>query len=176
MQVQQWIELARASGFTEVSPLDTATLRPMEMVRSACSADRCRSYAKNWSCPPFCGSLAQCARQLQQYPRGLLLQTVGKLEKTIDTKGYARIEAEHRQRFYGFCDQLRKVYPHALCLGSGVCRVCTCCAWPEPCRFPEQRICSMEAYGLFVTQVCRDNQCAYHHGERTVTYTACVLF
>jgi hypothetical protein len=34
----------------------------------------------------------------------------------------------------------------------------------------------MEGYGLFVTQVCRDAGAAYHHGERTITYTACVLF
>ena len=27
---------------------------------------------------------------------------------------------------------------------------------------------SMEGYGLFVTQVCRDNGMAYHHGEGTI--------
>ena len=35
---------------------------------------------------------------------------------------------------------------------------------------------SMEGYGLFVTQVCRDNDLPYYHGERTITYTACVLY
>ena len=34
----------------------------------------------------------------------------------------------------------------------------------------------MEGYGLFVTQICRDNGLSYHYGERTITYTACVLF
>ena len=62
------------------------------------------------------------------------------------------------------------------CLGAGGCKVCASCAHPEPCRFPEKAHSSMEAYGLFVTQVCRDNNAAYYHGPRTITYSACVLF
>ena len=34
----------------------------------------------------------------------------------------------------------------------------------------------MESYGLFVTQICRDNGTKYHHGENTITYCACILF
>ena len=35
---------------------------------------------------------------------------------------------------------------------------------------------SMEAYGLFVTRVCKDNGIPYHYGPKTITYTACVLY
>ena len=34
----------------------------------------------------------------------------------------------------------------------------------------------MEAYGLFVTQVCRDNNMKYYYGPKIITYTGCVLF
>jgi hypothetical protein len=34
----------------------------------------------------------------------------------------------------------------------------------------------MEGYGLFVTQVCRDAGIPYHHGDKTITFTACILF
>jgi len=71
---------------------------------------------------------------------------------------------------------IRQEYPDALCLGAGSCRICKKCAYPEPCRFPEQAYSSMEGYGLFVTQVCRDNDVRYHYGERTITYSACILF
>ena len=63
--------------------------------------------------------------------------------------------------------------PEAPCGGNGRCGKC---AYPEPCRFPEKACSSMEGYGLFVTQVCRDNGAQYYHGEGTVTYTACILF
>ncbi|MBQ8925438.1 MAG: DUF2284 domain-containing protein, partial [Clostridia bacterium] len=35
---------------------------------------------------------------------------------------------------------------------------------------------SMEAYGLFVTRVCKDNGVPYYYGPKTITYTACVLY
>ena len=35
---------------------------------------------------------------------------------------------------------------------------------------------SVEGYGLFVTQVCRDVGVPYYYGERTITYSACILY
>lgn len=174
--MEKWIEIALSLGFSAAVPLDTATLIPKEDVRAMCAADKCRAYDKNWTCPPHCGSLAECSAKMQRFSRGILLQTVGQLEKTIDTKGYRRAEQQHLQQFHAFCELLRRDYPDALCLGSGGCRICATCAFPEPCRFPEKACSSMEGYGLFVTQVCRDNGLPYHYGEKTVTYTACVLF
>ena len=174
--MENWIDIALSLGFSAAVPLDTATLIPREDVRAMCASDKCRAYGKNWTCPPHCGTLADCTAKIQSHRRGILLQTVGQLEKTIDTKGYRRTEQQHLQQFHAFCELLRRNYPDALCLGSGGCRICETCAFPEPCRFPEKACSSMEGYGLFVTQVCRDNDVPYHHGEKTVTYTACVLF
>ena len=174
--MENWIEAALALGFDHAAPLDIAALKPRQDVRDMCRADTCRAYGKNWTCPPHCGTLAECEEKMQRYRRGLLLQTVGKLEKTIDTKAYRRTEALHLEHFAALSVQIKAHFPDALCLGSGGCRVCKACAWPEECRFPEKAYGSMEGYGLFVTQVCRDNGLAYHHGEKTITYTACILF
>lgn len=176
MVSENWIDLAREMGFNEVYPLDVATLQPRADVRAMCAIDKCGAYGRNWTCPPHCGTLEECAAKIRGYSRGILLQTVEPLEKDIDTKGYRRAEQRHLQQFGSFVERIRKEHPDALCLGSGGCRVCQKCAYPEPCRFPDKAHSSMEGYGLFVTQVCRDNGAAYHHGERTVTYTACVLF
>jgi predicted metal-binding protein len=173
--MQQWIKIALELGFSEAVQLNVATLRPMQAVRDMCAQDQCRAYGKNWTCPPHCGTLGECGERMARYRRGILLQTVGKMEKTIDTKAFRQTEQRHLEQFHSFCRQVRQQYPNALCLGSGGCRICKTCAYPEPCRFPEQACSSMEAYGLFVTQVCRDNGMAYYHGEKTVTYTACVL-
>jgi predicted metal-binding protein len=173
---QYWLTRALELGFSHAAVLDLSTLIPRQDVRDMCAADHCRAYGKNWTCPPHCGSLDECHAKMQTYRHGILLQTVGKLEKTIDTKAYRRTEQQHLEQFYRFAAQIREQYPHALCLGSGGCRICRSCAFPEPCRFPEQACASMEGYGLFVTQVCRDSGLAYHYGARTITYTACVLF
>ena len=174
--MEDWIKKALEVGFTHAVPLDIATLVPRQDVRAMCAADQCGAYGKNWTCPPHCGSLEECAEKMGRYRRGILLQTVGTMEKTIDTKAYRRTEALHLDQFYRFCGLVRDAHPEALGLGSGGCRICQKCAWPESCRFPEKACPSMEGYGLFVTQVCRDNGLAYHYGERTITYTACVLF
>ena len=171
-----WCQKAVSFGFTKAAVLDVNTLLPRQDVRDMCAADTCRAYGKNWTCPPHCGTLAECASKMQQYSRGVLLQTVGITEKIIDTKAYRRIEMQHLEKLHQLCEELRQIYPKALCLGSGGCRVCSQCAFPESCRFPEKAYSSMEGYGLFVTQVCRENGLSYHHGERTVTYTACILF
>ena len=171
-----WCQRAIALGFSKAVPLDIDTLQPRQDVRDMCAADKCGAYGKNWTCPPYCGTLPECSAKIQRYSRGILLQTVGITEKTIDTKAYRRTEALHLEQFHTFCEQIRKVYPEALCLGSGGCRICAKCVFPEECRFPEKACSSMEGYGLFVTQVCKDNGLAYHYGERTVAYTACILF
>lgn len=174
--VAQFCEQAVALGFDEVKPLDIDTLKPMKMVRDMCAADKCHAYGKNWTCPPHCGTLEQCAERMRRYRHGLLLQTVGYLKKPIDGRTIAQTEKRHLEQFHRFAELVRTRDPDALCLGAGGCRICKKCAWPESCRFPEKACSSMEGYGLFVTQVCRDNDLPYHHGDRTITFTACVLF
>lgn len=163
-------------GFDEAKPLDVATLRPNPAVREMCAEDKCRAYGKNWTCPPAIGTTEECGERMQSYRRGILLQTVGRLRKCIDSRMIAETERRHLENFRTFSERVRECYPDALCLGAGGCRVCQSCAYPEPCRFPEKALSSMEGYGLFVTQVCRDNDLPYYHGEGTITYTACVLF
>ena len=172
----RFCEMAREVGFEEAAALDVSTLRASEMVRNMCAADQCRAYGRNWTCPPLCGTIGDCQKQMSSFRHGILVQTVGIMRKTIDSRAMAETEQLHLQRFHRLADLVRREYPDALCLGAGGCRICGKCAWPDPCRFPERATSSMEGYGLFVTQVCRDNGLAYHHGEKTITYTACILF
>ena len=170
------LEKALELGFDEAAALDISTLQPMEMVRDMCTADKCHAYGKNWTCPPHCGTLTACAEEMRSYRQGLLVQTVGQLKKAIDGKTIALTEQRHLELFHRLAAYVRSFDPDALCLGAGGCRICKKCAYPLPCRFPEQACSSMEGYGLFVTQICRDNGLAYHHGEKTITFTACILW
>lgn len=171
-----WIEIAKSMGFDVAAPLDPKTLTAREDVRDMCAADKCGAYNTNWTCPPACGTVAECQEKMRSFDHGILLQSIGHMTKAIDSKCYRETERRHMKNFYAFAEEIRKVYPNALCLGAGGCRVCKTCAYPENCRFPEKAMSSMEGYGLFVTQVCRDAGVPYYYGERTIAYTACVLF
>lgn len=60
---------------------------------------------------------------------------------------------------------------------SGRCTLCARCTYPDrPCRYPTKRLSSMEAYGLFVSDICTRSGLAYNYGPRTMTYTSCVLY
>ena len=174
--ISRWLEKSKEIGFDVAVTLDPRTLTAREDVRAMCAEDKCGAYNKNWTCPPAVGALEECQQQMRQYKRGILLQTVGHLRKTVDSKGYRETEQRHMQNFYTLAEAIRREYPDALCLGAGGCRVCKQCSYPDPCRFPEKAVSSMEGYGLFVTQVCRDTGVPYHYGDRTITYTACILF
>ena len=174
--MDNWLTLALECGFTRADFIDIETLRPVKAVRDMCAADTCGAYGKNWTCPPHCGTLEECAQKLRGYGHGLLVQTVRQLEKRIDTRGYAAAEEKHRESLRKLYRLLRREYPDALCLGAGGCRVCAVCAYPESCRFPEEAMSSMEGYGLFVTGVCWENDIPYYHGEKTIAYFACLLF
>ena len=174
--ITRWLEEAKRLGFDVAVELDAQQLVAREDVRAMCVEDKCGAYNKNWTCPPAIGSVEKCQQQMRRYKRGILLQTVGHMQKAVDSKCYRETEQRHMKNFYALAEAIRKVHPDALCLGAGGCRICKQCAYPEPCRFPDKAVSSMEGYGLFVTQVCRDAGIPYHHGDRTITYTACVLF
>ena len=172
----RWQEKAKGIGFDAAVTLDPQTLVAREDIRAMCAEDKCGAYNKNWTCPPVVGLVEECQKKMRQYKRGILLQTIGHMSKAVDSKCYRETEQRHMHNFHAFAEAIRKEYPDALCLGAGGCRVCKQCSYPEPCRFPKKAVSSMEGYGLFVTQVCRDAGVPYHYGEKTITYTACVLF
>lgn len=163
-------------GFDTAVSFSPEILEARQDVREMCNADKCRIYGKNWGCPPHCGTVETCQQKMHAYPRGILLQTIGYMTKTVDSRCYREIERRHLENFYALVDVVRKEYPNALCLGAGGCRICNTCAYPDPCRAPEKAVSSMEGYGLFVTQVCRDAGVPYYYGEKTITYSACILY
>ena len=102
------------------------------------------------------------------------MQTKGELEDEFDGEGMMETEALHKEHFIKMHDQLKKFFPKLLSLGAGCCTRCAKCSYPDaPCRFPEKRFSSMEAYGMLVTQVCQDSGIEYYYGPGTITYTSC---
>ena len=171
-----WLQKAKQIGFDVAAELDPQGLVTRRDVRDMCAENKCGAYNRNWTCPPAIGTIEECQLRMRGYKRGILVQSVGHMSKTVDSKCYRETERRHIKNFYALCEEIRREYPNALCLSAGGCRVCRQCAYPDPCRFPEKAVSSMEGYGLFVTQVCRDVGVPYYHGEKTITYTACILY
>jgi predicted metal-binding protein len=169
--------IARESGFSHIGGLQPLTLQPRKEAREMCAVNKCGAYGANWSCPPACGTLDECAARIKAYTRGLILQTTGRLEDSFDYEGIERLERNHADCVAAFARKIRPLMPGALLLGAGACRRCSPCAYPAgPCNFPDETFSSMEAFGLMVSDVCRENNIPYYYGPGTLTFVACVLF
>ena len=176
MSFEELSRLADKIGFTTYAPLDAATIELKSEVRDMCGANACGQYGKNWSCPPGCGTLEECARSLEGFTGGILVQTVGDVEDAYDFEAMMEAEQVHKERFRDMYAVLREAGVPVLALGAGCCGRCKVCTYPDqPCRFPEEMTSSMEAYGMLVTQVCKDNGLAYYYGPDKIAYTSCFL-
>ena len=177
MTYEEMKTLCEKVGFKIIAPLDTGTLEAKPDIREMCNANRCGMYGKTWSCPPALPSVEDCQKKMSGYPQGILLQTKADLEDEFDGEGMQEAHQEHRDQFDELVRTLREQGTDFLPLGAGACRRCRKCTYPvEPCRFLETFYASMEAYGLFVTEVCKKNNVTYYYGKGTITYTGCVLF
>ena len=105
------------------------------------------------------------------------VQTTGTLADDFDYEGMEAIQRRHKRAFADFARQARLLLPDCLPLSAGACTVCRRCTCPDrPCRFPDKRMSSMEAYGLLVGDVCLRSGLSYNYGPRTMTYTSCLLY
>ena len=169
-------ELGAEVGFTHTAPLKVATIELKDAVRDMCAVNSCGQYGKNWACPPGCGTLDECRARVAEYEEGILVQTVGDLEDPMDGEGMMAAAEAHGEHFQAMYARLRELYPHVLAIGAGSCRQCSSCTYPDaPCRFPERRTSSMEAYGMMVMEVCKKNGLAYYYGSDHIAYTSCFL-
>lgn len=176
MTTQELCTLAQKIGFEHCGALDPATIELKEEVREMCASGKCAMYDRRWSCPPGCGTLDDCRALLTGYTHGILVQSVGELEDSFDIETMMETEATHKERFYAMRKALNEQGAAALAAGAGCCTVCKDCTYPDaPCRFPEEKMSSMEALGMLVVEVCKANGLPYFYGENTIAYTSCFL-
>jgi len=169
-------ELAFSCGFSCVGEPDAKTIVLRDEVRDMCAANRCKRYNACWSCPPACGSIEECRAEVAKYHSGILVQTVAQLGDDFDGETMYAAEKKHKASFARMHRELREHYPGLLALGAGACSRCESCTWPvAPCRFPREMTSSMEAYGIMVYDLLKDNGMKYSHGPLTITYTSCFL-
>ena len=176
LKTTDYITLALEVGFTYAAPLSLDALVFRPEVREMCAADRCRNYGRSWSCPPAAGSLEAITERAARYRRGIIVQTSGELKDDFDIAAIRDISIRHGRLFDTLVRQIRFFYPECLPMGAGACTACRTCTYPDrPCRHPERRYISMEAYGLLVSDVAESSGLHYNYGDNKMTFTSCIL-
>ena len=169
-------KIAADAGFKLMAYADASTIELRQDVRDACAVNTCGKYDTNWACPPGCGSLDECRENVSKYTWGIVLQTCGQLEDSLDFEAIMETAAEHDKNFLALLEPMREAFPGMLALGAGTCSICAKCAYPDkPCRFPDKKVSSVEAYGMAVNEFATKNGLKYNYGPNTMTYTSCCL-
>ena len=89
--------------------------------------------------PSGCGTLDQCRQQLLSYKTGILVQTVGEIEDSMDWEGMKDTEERHKKTFLETAEKLRRACPGFLPLGAGTCTLCGECTTESLTRQSERR-------------------------------------
>jgi len=179
MDIEALCAQARETGFTLAAPLRIDTIHLRDEVREMCAVNKCHAYNTNWSCPPGCGTIAECQERVNSYETGMIVETTGQLEDDFDFETMQETAKIHGQHFVALLKKLREERPdlEVLPLGTGECMNCKKCTYPDaPCRFPKLMSSPMEGYGMVISDVCKDNNILYNHGRGTLTYVGCYLF
>ena len=173
---EELAETAKECGFTHYAKLNVSTLEFLQEIRDMCNPKQCKNYNRSWSCPPACASLEEMRERVKNFSGGILVQTVGDLEDSMDWDGIMEAGARHKENFRKMREELGAKYPSLMAMGAGECKICETCTYPgQPCRFPDKMEVSMEACGLFVSKVCTDNNLVYNYGPEYIAFTSCFL-
>ncbi len=174
------VKIARESKASDAAILDTSTIQFHEDFRKACEKNFCRKYDTNWMGPPAIGPISELERRARSYQKGLLFQSVHEIKSNFDMKGMLAAAKVHETVFRTLMAGIRSAYPseELLPLNAGCCSVCEKCAYldNQPCRFPDQAVSSVEAYGMNVIALEKSAGLPYYNGNNSVTYVGLILF
>lgn len=178
IDIRELEQMAKAVGFSNIALLSMDKIIFDPAFRMACKQNRCGNYGKNWTCPPEVGEIEVLINKAKTYKAAIILQTITKLKSCFDFKGMEDAAKVHQEQTNLLVKQLNSHFQELLPLAVGGCGICKKCAkrTGEPCRFPDQALASVEAYGMDVMRLAKQCDLEYYNGEETVTLFGAILF
>lgn len=130
-------------------------------------------------CPPCVGEIDALMVRAQSHPKAVLYQTVNSIDDSFDYEGMVEAKKRHTECVRRVNRALMDMdSANCLHLGADGCGLCEKCAKFEdlPCRYPEEALASLEAYGVFVSETAKNAGLRHINGANTVTYFGIILF
>ena len=171
--MKEQFEKALAGRAHESGVVPTGAIDFSPDVVKACEMNTCGKYNKCWTCPPAVGTLDEQKQKISAFSSAFVFTTTYQLEDSFDYEGMQAAKSIHNRltaEMHGYFGRSNPVY------GAGGCEICTPCAWPGPCVFPDKAYSSIEAAGINVTGLSRAAHLRYNNGKNTVTYFSMILF
>jgi len=171
--MKEVLEKALDKRVFEHTVIPTSALTFSSDVAKACERNLCGKYNKCWTCPPAIEPFEQQKVTILSFSHAFVFTTKYNLEDSFDYEGMMKAKDYHNLITSEMHERFGKTNP---VFGAGACDICETCAYPEPCRFPDKIYPSIEAAGIYVTELSRAGGIHYNNGENTVTYFSMILF
>lgn len=147
--------LAEENGFSHFGKANMSAFTPLNEVREMCSSDAAGNTAKIGRVRPAAARSVMRASLFHATAAASSCKRRGELADEFDYEGMQSISQRHKKSFESFARQAKILFPDCLALTAGPCTICAKCTYPSrPCRFPSKRLSSMEAFGLWVSDIC----------------------
>ena len=148
---QRLLEKGESYGLTAVFPFSIDRIVVAEWVRLKCHYG-CSRFDSNWTCPPATPGPDKVRTILSEYHLALLLVGTKTCSDFYLNNGRKRIS---QVRCWKGTISLERMlflegYYKAFSLVGECCALCKECAYPENCRFPQEKRPSVESFAIDV--------------------------
>lgn len=160
----------------EYAFLETEQLPFSDKVWYICESSNCERYGKSWACPPLLGSIQEGIETCQKYQHGFIFSTIHEVTDAYNRLVCFEAKREHERLTREMLGKFRKQFCDMYPLSSG-CSICDECACPnEPCRHPEEQLCSTESHGIVIMQAVEELGLSSEYTGTLVTYFSLFLY
>jgi len=136
-------------GLKDIVPFSSDQIVVSDWVHMKCRYG-CSQYGTNWCCPPAAPTAEEARSVLRNYCLALLV------EGQVRCGGFYRRPSQKRSlqvRCWKGTVTLERLlflegYYKAFSLIGETCALCKECSYPEPCRFPQEKRPSVEAFSI----------------------------
>ena len=175
----------------EWAELDTDKITFSPQLLDYCKVNACGKYNRSWTCPPACGTMEEQKKNILLHRKALVFTTKHELEDSFDYEGMNRGRDLHTNLTIDIGKSFARILEAGgfSVYGAGSCPICSgkdegaCagnfvarCAFPDPCPHPDEKIGSIEAAGIDVTELSKAAKIAYNNGPNTVTYFSMITY
>ncbi len=148
---QRLLKKGRSYGLDAIFPFRIDKIEVAEWVHLKCRYG-CNQYNTNWCCPPATPSPDKVRAILAEYSTALLL--VGSTSCSDFYLNNARKRSSQVRCWKGTISLERTLflegYYKAFSLVGECCALCKECAYPDDCRFPQEKRPSVESFSIDV--------------------------
>lgn len=174
---EEMLKQLKQFSFANVGVTKVSEIRFDPTLRELCEKNSCGRFNTNYAGPPLCGDVVDLIARAKTYEDAIVFQNIYELEDSFDIEGMDEAGIDFQRIAQKVKVMTQAVDKSSLFLGAGCCRICDRCAFldKQPCRCPDLAYASLEAYGIFVSDLAQKTGMKYINGQNTVTYFGAIL-